>query len=134
MHVAFWKFPAKLTKHFVFFFVKVKPFVLFFPWFLKRLCFLDRSCNSYCRCHVTLVILLFSKERIQWDLNLLFSICFDTFSPFFIGKKHFFLGITLFVKRTSSVKKHLFLDNHYSFLDKSMTVKFEHWFRHESLT
>ena len=35
-----WKFPGKCAKHFVFFLIKVKPFVPFFPQFLKLLCFL----------------------------------------------------------------------------------------------
>ena len=42
-----------------------------FPRFLpKLLCFLDWSCSKRCRCRVTLVILLWSRQRIQWAFNL----------------------------------------------------------------
>ena len=77
--------PCKRAKHFVFLFVKVEPFVLFFPRFLKLPCFLDWSCSRSCRCCVALLILLSSEGSIQWALNL-FS--FGHFSKLYFEVKY----------------------------------------------
>ena len=129
--------PCKCTKHFVFFFIKVEPFVLFFPRFLKLLCFLDRSCSRHCRCSVTLSIWLSSEETIQ-TINCQKSTLYfllDVFEVFVFGNSSFaltlltlfgkieikviillFVGVTLLVKRTSGKKTPLVLGNFYSFL------------------
>ena len=86
--------PCKCAKHFVFFFIKVEPFVLFFPRFLKLLCFLDRSCSRHCRCSVTLSIWLSSEESIQ-TINCQKSALYfllDVFEAFVFGNSSFALG------------------------------------------
>ena len=71
--------------HFIFFFINLEPFVPFFPQFLKLPCFFGRSCSRRYRCHVNFLILLSSKERIQWTLNL-FS--FGYFDKLFFERKY----------------------------------------------
>ena len=64
MHVfSIWKFSAQHAKCFVFFFIKVEPFVSFFSRFLKLPCFLDRSCSWCSRCRGNLSILIFSRRK-----------------------------------------------------------------------
>ena len=83
MFFSIWKFPAN-AKHLVFF-IKVEPFVPFHNSQKFCVSLIGATCRRRGRCHVTLSILLSSKESIQRALNLFL---FGHFGKLYFERKY----------------------------------------------